>query len=131
MNGNEIMIFRDGVLIAGTKSNEVSTSCETIGVSSPMAATTEDAGWKQHLTGRKEWSVTTSFLIMTESGVDELLNVGTSYTLRFGPRSSGGITGQATLTAAKISASRGSLIQGSFTFTGNGVLKKIPYNENS
>ena len=59
------------------------------------------------------------------SGVKDVLNVGTTYTLAFkerGAADSAGVSGSAILTTCKISAIRGNLVTGSFVFQGTGAL---------
>ena len=58
INGNNIIIKKGGTAIAATKSNEITVDCETIEISSPSIG-----DWRSFIAGRKEWSVTTNFLI--------------------------------------------------------------------
>lgn len=123
--GNNIYIgYLSGgsyVIVAATKSNELTTQCETIEKSS---ASQQD--WREYLKGRKEWSMTVSFLVtaVSPSGPTNPLSVGTTYTLRFMNRSSGSdyIQGQAICTQCKITSSRGNLCNGTITFKGTGSL---------
>lgn len=123
-NGNNIIIYKDGAAIAATKSNEMQTDCETIEISSPSQGV-----WRQYLIGRKEWSVTTNFLVGVGSNVWELMRVGESCVLSFRARSGNTTTeilkGSAFITSVKITATRGNLAQGSFTFKGNGQLQDM------
>lgn len=108
-------------IIAGTRSNEIQTSVETIEISSPTSGQ-----WREHITGRKEWSITTGFLCLVNSDVAKLLQVGQSFTIqlvgRDGNTTSTLLTGEATLKTCKITATIGNLVQGSFQFEGNGAL---------
>ena len=118
--GNNILIFRDGTAIAGTVSNEVQAAADMIEKSSPTSG-----DWKEYLSGRKEWSVNVSFLVLENLDVRDLLTVGTTYTLKFRGRDSAdntGVTGQAILKVCKITATIGNIAQGSFQFVGNGAL---------
>jgi predicted secreted protein len=118
MNGNNILIYMNGSAIAGTKSNDVQTECDTIEISSPSIG-----DWRTFMAGRKSWSVQTSFLVTATSSVRQLLNVGTSYTLVIRDRSgSNSVSGTAILTSCRISAIRGNLATGQFAFTGSGAL---------
>lgn len=117
VNGNNILVYLGGTAIAGLKSNEIETSCGQIEISSPNSA-----AWREYIADRKEWSVTTSYLVAAVGDVSQVLNVGTTYTLRFSGRGVTGVSGQAILTKCNISATRGSLVQGSFTFKGTGAL---------
>lgn len=120
INGNNILIYKNGTAIAGVKSDEVQTSVDTIEISSPSTGV-----WKQYIPGRKEWGVNVGYLVLADSGVTELLNVGSTYTLIFKGRNAtgtNGIKGTAMLKVCKITATRGNLVQGSFQFIGTGAL---------
>ena len=116
--GNNIMVFLGGTIIAGTRSNEIQTDCEM------METTNPDSGeWRKFLAGRKQWTGSTAFLVLTASDIKKLLNVGTTYTLQFRDRTGTNvIQGQAILKTCKIESAKGSLVQGSFAFQGTGAL---------
>ena len=119
--GNNILVYLNGTAIAGTKSNEIQTECDMIEVTNQNSAQ-----WRQYLAGRKNWSVSTGFLVLAASDTKKLLNVGTTYTLRFRDRAGTSILqGQAIMKQCKISAARGSLATGSFTFQGSGELAEV------
>lgn len=114
------MIYRDGVVIAGTKSNEVEVEAEMIEKSSP-----ESGGWREYVAGRKSWNMTVNYLLLADSGVRDLLNVDKEYMLVFKGRDaadSTGVTGWALLKTCRITATLGNLVQGTFQFVGNGPL---------
>lgn len=115
--GNNLIVYRGGVAIAGTRSNEVGTSADTIETASPTSGV-----WRTYLAGRKEWTVNVGYLVGRESGVADLLTVGTEYTLLFKGGNDAGVTGSAILTDCRISATIGTLVTGSFSFKGNGAL---------
>ena len=120
MNGNDIIIKLNGTVIAGTKSNEINTSCDTIEVASP-----DQGSWKDYIPARKEWNITTSFLLAQTSNVQSCLNIGTKYTLTICKNENGGttyLTGDAILTSYKITATKGNILNGSYTFQGCGEL---------
>ena len=128
MNGNNIII-RDsaGTLIAATKSNEWQTEAETIEVSSPT-----QGAWRAYIAGRKEWGVTTSFLVSAVNDIKKCLNIGTSYTLNFCENTTNypvKLTGSAILKTCRITATRGNLCTGSFQFVGNGELAEPQINQ--
>lgn len=120
MNGNNIIIciLDNSTMtpIAATKSNEWNTGVDAIEVSSPT-----QGAWRAYIAGRKEWSVTTSFLVTAVSDIKKCLNVGTNYTICFCENKTGypvTLKGQAMLQSAKITATRGNVTQGSFQFIG-------------
>jgi len=118
--GNDIIVFKDGVAIAGTRSNEAQSSAETIETASP-----DDGKWRTFLPGRKEWSINVGYLVLTDAGVKDLLLVGGVYTLKFQGKSAAdtdGVTGTAIMTDCHIAAQMGSLVTGSFAFKGTGPL---------
>ena len=118
--GNNILIYRAGTAIAGTVSNEIQAGADLIEISSPTSGQ-----WKEYIAGRKNWSINVSYLVLAYNGVRELLNVGTTYTLKFRGRNqsdSTGVTGTAILKTCKITATKGNLVQGSFTFQGTSSL---------
>ena len=120
MNGNDIIIYRGSTLIGGVKSNDIASSAETMEVAS------ENTGqWKEFIAGRKEWSVNVNWLLLADADMLELLNVGTTYTIKTGGRNASAantLQGQAILTACKVTSTRGNLVQGAFTFKGSGAL---------
>lgn len=115
--GNNIIVYRGGVAIAGTRSNEVGASADMIETASPTSGE-----WRSYRAGRKEWSVSVGYLVGSEAGVADLLTIGTEYTLAFKGGSDAGVTGTAILTECRISATIGTLVTGSFSFRGNGAL---------
>ena len=118
--GNNILIYRNGTAIAGTVSNEIQSGAELIEISSPTSGQ-----WKEYIAGRKSWSINVSYLVLAYNGVRDLLNVGTTYTLKFRGRNSSdatGVQGTAILKSCKITATKGNIVQGSFPFTGTGTL---------
>ena len=118
MNGNNILVVLNNTPIAGTKSNEIQTDCDIIEISSPTVG-----DWKTYMAGRKDWSINTSFLVSSASDIQKLLTVGTSYTIVIRDRNStSSVTGTAILKTCRISATRGSLVQGQFSFKGSGAL---------
>ena len=122
INGNTLFIATSTstVPIAGTRSNEIQVDGELIEVSSPT-----QGQWREYITGRREWSVTVGWLVLTNAAVQKLLYVGQSYVLKFRTTSTAYLTGTAIMTNCKITATRGSLVQGSFTFKGNGALSTV------
>ena len=120
-NGNDILIYRGNTLIAGTRSNEITTNAETIEVSSAS-----NGQWKTYIAGRKDWGVAVNYLVPAVTNVSDLLTVGTSYTIsvrtRSGSTVTSRLTGTAILKTCKITATKGNLIQGSFQFVGSGPL---------
>jgi len=119
INGNRIYISigSNTTPIAGTKSNEIMVGCDTIEISSP-----DDGVWRRFIAGRKEWSITVNFLLIQDTNALSLLSPGNTYTLHFRSSSTSYMSGLAIMTQCKITATRGNLIQGSFSYKGKGAL---------
>ena len=120
IQGNNIIVLMNGTAIAGTKSDELKVDCETIKIAS---ATNQD--WEHIIAGRKSWSLNVSWLVLANTDVRKALQVGSTVTIKFKGRNAtdaNGLSGSAIIKTCKITAIRGNLAQGSFTFAGNGPL---------
>lgn len=116
--GNNIIVLSSGTAIAGVKSDEIQSGAETIEIAS---ATQQD--WKEFIAGRKEWSLNTNYLLLADSRLADLLNVGTVYELAVTDREGNTtVSGRAILTICKQTHTRGNLCQGTFQFRGTGPL---------
>lgn len=115
LHGNNLIVQADGTAIALSKSCIVDVKSEKHEVAVHAAG-----DWKAYIPGRKSWSVQTTHLVTAVR--DMLLRVGETYTLTLRVDDADTISGTAICTAAKITATRGNLIQGSFTFEGGGAL---------
>lgn len=117
-NGNNILIYVNGAMVAGTRSDEVQSGCDTIEIANPTSG-----DWRQFITGRKEWSVNTSWLLPAASDLGRLLQVGTTVTIRIlGRGAAKGLIGTAIVKTCKITNTRGNISNGSFAFQGTGAL---------
>jgi len=74
LQGRDLLIKANGVVIAMSRSCSIDISVETIKVSSP-----DDGQWEHHITGLKSWSIKTNHLITATH--DFLLKTGDSVTL--------------------------------------------------
>ena len=120
IQGNNIIVLMNGTAIAGTKSDELQVDCETIEIASAT-----DQGWTHYISGRKSWSLTVGWLVLANTDVRKALLVGSSVTIKFKGRNAtdaNGLQGSAIIKTCKITAIRGNLAQGSFSFVGNGPL---------
>lgn len=127
IKGNDILIYEDGVAVAASRSCEVMTSCGLKEISSPASGV-----YRDFRAGRKSWNVGLSFLVTDVT--NRLLHVGDKVLLKIGVRdedddlTTDQIAGYAICTAAKVTATRGNLSQGSWSFQGCGVLAPSEYN---
>ena len=132
LNGNIILVQLDGHTIAGTKTTEIQVDSELIEIASATQGT-----YREFIVGRKQWQVTVNYLLMyatyqqtftyPNASMTDVFLVGNSYTLKFKNRANYydqpiTLKGTAILRTCKITATRGNLIQGTFTFVGNGAL---------
>lgn len=115
--GNNVIVYREGVAIAGTRSNEVGSIAEMLDTASPVSG-----DWKTRRKGRKDWSLNVGYLVVSEAGVADLLTIGTEYTLLFKGDNDPGVTGKALLQECRVTGNLGTLMVGSFSFVGNGAL---------
>ena len=135
LNGNIIIVQLNGNTIAGTKTTEIQVESELIEIASAT-----QGSFREYLTGRKQWQVTVNYLLMyatyqpmftyPNASMTDALLVGNSYTLKFKNRANHydqpiTLKGTAILRTCKITATRGNLIQGTFTFVGNGALSAM------
>lgn len=106
-----------------SKSSTIQVGSETIEISSPTTGL-----WRDHIAGRKNWSVSTSFLLLALwHATDTLTAVGSKFHIRIYDRtdSSRYMDGRAILKTAKVTATRGNLVQGSWEFVGCGELSEV------
>lgn len=117
-NGNNILIYVGGSLVAGTRSDEIQTDAGLIEISSP-----DTGDWAAFIAGRKTWAFSQSWLLPAAADLSRLLQVGTTVTIRIvGRGESLGLTGSAIVRTCKITNTRGNLANGSFAFQGTGPL---------
>ena len=117
-NGNNILIYVGGRLVAGTRSDEIQTDCGLIEISSPS-----NGEWAAYIAGRKSWAFSQSWLLPAASDLSRLLQVGQTVTIRIlGRGASTGLTGTAIVRTCKITNTLGNLANGSFAFQGTGPL---------
>lgn len=118
VKGNNIIIQRDGMAIAGVKSQDVTSSADTIEKSSAT-----QQSWREYVTGRKDWNLSVSYLVLNSANAADLLTVGTTYQLSECDRDGNVlVTGSAILTQCRQTSTRGNIAQGSFSFKGTGPL---------
>lgn len=118
MNGNNIIILKNGTAIAGTKGHKIHTSAGVIEIASDS-----QQDWREFRKDRKEWSISVNFLVTTAAGIRDVLQVGETYTLVIRDRSNtASLTGTAICTEADEEYTKGSLVKGTFQFKGTGAL---------
>ena len=118
INGNNILIYVNGAVVAGTRSNEVQTNRELIEIASPTSGE-----WRQFIAGRKDWGFTISWLVSSHSDIQQLLLSAGVVTVRIvGRGQSLGLTGRAIVQTCRMTFTRSNLAQGSLQLKGSGPL---------
>jgi len=125
MNGNDIIVYTyqgsSWIPVASTRSDELQTECEML-----KKASESQQEWDEYEAGRKGWSLNTSWLVSAVADIRKVLTIGTKVKIHVGSRNgysaTTGVTGFAFVKTCKVTATRGSLAQGSFSFQGTGPL---------
>lgn len=123
MTGKDLIVIlsQNGTALASTaiRSQEIQTSAETV---EKASATQQD--WKEYVSGRKAWSLSVSYLVLTASKVADLLMVGQTFDVTVKDvDNTSSVSGVAILNSVKHTAAVGNLANGSFTFVGSGPLQ--------
>ena len=122
INGNNILIYVDGAVVAGTRSNEVQTNRELIEIASPTSGE-----WREFIAGRKDWGFTVSWLVSSHADIQQLLlNAGVVTVRIVGRGETLGLTGSAIVQTCRMTFTRSNLAQGSLQLKGNGPLTAEP-----
>lgn len=123
--GNDLIVYADGKPLSASKSCTLEISVSTNEVAGP-----EQGEYKEYIPDLKSWTVTTSHLVESNLASDTKMKdmikrVGNMYTLTFSVRgrASDKVSGKAICTKFKVTATRGNLLSGSFTWQGSGELK--------
>ena len=124
MTGKDVILTlsQDGTALANTKikSQSIKTQCGSI----EKASETQQE-WVEVVAGRKSWSITVRYLVLSGSQVKDVLKVGQMFDITMNEYGSttNKVTGKALLSAVDAEYPTGNLAQGTFTFTGNGALE--------
>ena len=119
LQGNNLIIYVDGVAVAAAKSCTVTMEVGSID-------TAGSGRTKASMPTVKDWSVKTSVLVTSLNGHFALsgkvrLSVAV---VDGGEITTDRMTGEAIVTNANVSAAVGNLVQGSFSFKGTGALER-------
>lgn len=124
MTGKDIILVlsQGGTALASTaiKSQDIQTEADVI-----EKASSSQQSWREYIAGRKGWSVTLSYLVLTSDKILDLLKVGQTFsvTIKKVDDNTNKVTGNAILKAVKQTASVGNLAQGSWQLQGTGALE--------
>lgn len=119
LQGNNLIIYVDGVAVAAAKSCTVTMEVGSID-------TAGSGRTKASMPTVKDWSVKTSVLVTSLNGHFALngkvrLSVAV---VDGGQMTTDRMTGEAIVTNANVSAAVGNLVQGNFSFKGSGALER-------
>ena len=123
MTGKDVILTlsQGGVALANTriKSQSIKSQC---GVIEKASSTQQD--WVEVVAGRKSWSLTVRYLVLSGSQVKDVLKVGQMFDVTMNEYGSttNKVTGTALLSAVDAEYPTGNLAQGTFTLTGSGAL---------
>ena len=123
MTGKDVILTlsQGGVALANTKikSQSIKSQC---GVIEKASSTQQD--WVEVVAGRKSWSLTVRYLVLSGSQVKDVLKVGQTFsiTMQEYGSSTNKVTGTALLSGVDAEYPTGNLAQGTFTLTGSGAL---------
>ena len=124
MTGKDIIVVlsQGGTALASTaiKSQDIQTEADVL-----EKASSSQQSWREYIAGRKGWSVTLSYLVLTSDKILDLLKVGQTFsvTMKETNDNTNKVTGNAILKAVKQTASVGNLAQGSWQLQGTGALE--------
>lgn len=122
MTGKDIIVVLslNNSVLASTfvRSQDIQTDADMI----ERASATQQA-WREYIAGRKGWTLTVNYLLLTAAKVTDLLYAGQTFDItvkNVGDTHS--VTGKAIMKSVKQTATVGNLAQGSFVFQGTGAL---------
>ena len=124
MTGKDVILTlsQGETALANTKikSQSIKTQCGSI---EKASETQQD--WVEVVAGRKSWSITVRYLVLSGSQVKDVLKVGQMFdiTMNESGSTTNKVSGKALLSAVDAEYPTGNLAQGTFTFTGSGALE--------
>lgn len=120
MKGNDLILTDSGGNLYASKSCELKVQGEYIEI-----ATAGTADWREYIAGRKDWNITTSYLVSDNKIKSDASMVGQTLSVKIGRRDgqdSELLHGSAIVSEWHTTATRGNLVQGSFMLKGTGPL---------
>ena len=116
-----VVLSQNNVALAATriKSQDVHSEADVVEKSSPT-----QQWWKEFVAGRKSWTLTLTYLVLSADRVLDLLKVGQTFqvTIKKSDDNVNKVAGTAILKAVDQKAAVGNLVQGSWTLQGSGAL---------
>jgi hypothetical protein len=114
MNGNKIILTKNGVAVGALVSHDVQTECELIEVAGASQGT-----FREFIPGRKTWVMTATCLVVSSAFFANMLQAGNTFSMKStDSQQECNVHGRARLEEIRITAQRGNLVQGFFRFKG-------------
>ena len=114
-------LSQGGTALANTKikSQSIKAQCAVL-----EKASSSQQDWVEVIAGRKSWTLTVRYLVLSGSQVKDVLKVGQTFSVTMNESGSttNKVSGTAILSAVDAEYPTGNLAQGTFTFTGSGAL---------
>ena len=116
IKGNNLILSIGGTAVGAAKKCDISISCDVIETASPVSGNA-----REFVASKSEWSASVSGSLTSLTNMKEL--VGTTAAITFGTRDGlDQVTGNAIITSAKLTGTRGSLCQYTLSLKGSGEL---------
>ena len=114
MNGNRIILTKDGVAVGALVSHDVQTEGELIEV-----AGASQGAFREFIPDRKTWVMTATCLVISSTIFANMLQAGNTFSMKSTDRQlENNVHGLARLEECRVTAQRGNLVQGFFRFKG-------------
>lgn len=114
MNGNKIILTKDGVAFGALVSHDVQTEGELMEVAGASQGT-----FREFIPDRKTWVMTATCLVISSAIFANLLQAGNTFSLKSTDRQlENNVHGRARLEECRVTSQRGNLVQGFFRFKG-------------
>lgn len=118
IHGKDVKIYTGQYLVIGAaKSCTIRKNADTIETASSTSGTA-----RTFVPGRTSWTVELNHIVTTDDPKGGIPKVGNEYTLSMKVYNTTWLSGTAICTEATVTATKGSLAQGSIKFQGTGVL---------
>lgn len=122
MNGKDLRLFVGNNVFASSTSCEYDVQSELYEVSYPGSGL-----WKGHMAGIRSWKVSCTRLVLnSDNFTDASSLIGTKVSLSFirqgATEGEKFLSGSAICSRARVTATVGALVKGTFEFTGDGAL---------
>lgn len=120
LNGNILILKKNGELVAAVKSNDIDTASGLVEVASAT-----QGQWREYIGGRKTWAMSATWLLLSSAAMASTLQVGQVFSAELVDRriQNRTVYGNAHLEVCKIQATNGNLVTGVFQLKGTAWLR--------